>query len=219
MYVELLPETGSHRMIRLSFNSTDKRVVAALKAKAPAIRRELSNELDKLMLELQRRIQQKLSGEVLQNRSGKAVSSVIKLPTEIVQSRIKGLVKAGGGPAFYLIYQEKGGTSNYEILPKNKLALAFLPSGSVGGAIASGTGSLLPGKSTVRSLTFRSGARSGSLKPSQFSTFSQLGGIVVKKVNHPPLKARPFMSTSLEEMRSTIINRLREAMTRGIKNV
>lgn len=204
-------------MIKLSFNSTDKRLVAFLERKRPKVVEELSDTLDTQMLALQRRVQQKLSGEVLQHRSGKLLGSVTKGPTEVSGNKISATVSAAGGPAFYGRIQETGGTRQYEILPKNKKALAFFPQGSVGGAIAASNTPFVPGKATVRGLYTRSGRASGQLKPSRLGTFSQLGGVVVKKVIHPPLPARPFMRTSLMELQGTIIEKLRAAAIRGLK--
>ncbi len=204
-------------MIQISFNSSDKRVAEALARRGPAVVERVADRLEGLMLELQRRVQQKLSGEVLQHRSGKALGSVIKEPIEKSGTKIVGMVKAGGGPAWYLIVQEKGGTRQYEIKPVNKKALAFFPGGSVGGAISSGTGSFLPGKSTVRGLYARSGRAGGSLKPGRLETFGRLGGIVVQKVIHPPLPVRSFMRTSLEELQGKIIEGVRQAAVQGLR--
>jgi len=204
-------------VINITFNSTDKRLAAFLERKRPQVVEQLTDTLDTLMLELQRRVQQKLSGEVLQHRSGKLLGSVTKAPIETSGNKIVGIVSAAGGPAFYGRIQEAGGTRQYDIVPRFKKALAFFPGGSVGGSIASGTGRTLPGKSTVRGLYARSGRNRGSLKPSRLGTFSQLGGIVVQKVVHPPLPARPFMKTSLLELQGTIIEKLRAAAVRGMK--
>lgn len=204
-------------MITISFNSTDQRLVAALRAKLPAVRNQLADTLDRLMLELQRRVQQKLSGQVLEHRSGKLIGSVEKRPLEKTDQAISGRVTSSGGPAFYGRIQEKGGTRTYDILPKNKKALAFFPGGSVGGSIAGSNVPFVPGKPVVRGLYFRSGKTRGELKPAKYGTFSSLGGIVVRKVVHPPLPARPFMSTSLSEMQSEIVEKVRKAAARGIR--
>lgn len=205
------------QMINITFNSTDKRLAAFLERKRPQIVEQLADTLDTLMLELQRRVQQKLSGEVLQHRSGKLLGSVVKEPVQVSSNRISGRVTAAGGPAFYGRIQEAGGTRQYEILPKNKKALAFFGSGSVGGAIAASNVPFTPGKSTVRGLYTRSGANRGSLKPGRLGTFGQLGGVVVRKVIHPPIVARPFMRTSLLELQGEIIEKLRAAAMRGLR--
>lgn len=205
-------------MISISFNRTDARLNAALAAKGPRIVRAIAEGMDEAMLALQRRVQEKLSGEVLEHRSGKLVGSVQHPPVEADESKILGRVTAAGGPAFYGRIQEAGGTRTYDIYPVNKLALAFFPSGSVGGHISAGTGSLLPGKRSVRGLYFRSGSKRGDLKASQYGTFGQLGGIVVKHVVHPPLPARPFMRPSLDEMQTEIVGRITRAAVKALKS-
>jgi len=188
-----------------------------MKAKGPQIRERLSDKLDSLMLELQRRIQQKLSGEVLEHRSGKALGSVIKQPMSTTETRIEGRVTAGGGPAFYLVYHERGGTRQYEIVPVNKKALAFFPRGSIGGSIASSNSPMTPGKPVVRGLYFRSGSQRGALKPGRVGTFHAAGGVVVMKVIHPPLPKRPVAASSLEELNAKIIDGLRQAAVEGLR--
>jgi hypothetical protein len=205
-------------MITISFNTSDQRVVAALAAKGQRIVRSMAEGMDEAMLALQRRVQQKLSGEVLEHRSGKLLGSVEKRPVIVDETKIEGRVSAAGGPAFYGRIQEAGGTREYDIYPVNKKALAFFPAGSVGGAIARGTGPMLPGKSTVRGLYFRSGSRRGELKESQYGTFRAMGGIVVKHVVHPPLPKRAFMVPSLREMQQEIVDKLLKAAVRGFKS-
>lgn len=204
-------------MIQVSFNASDKRVIEALRAKGPQVKERLSGRLDVLMLNLQRRIQEKLSGEVLEHRSGKALGSITKQPIEQSETEIRGRVTGGGGPAFYLVFHEKGGTRQYEIKPVNKKALAFFPGSSVGGAIASSNVPFVPGKSTVRGLYFRSGSKRGDLRPDRLSKFGGLGGIVVMKVIHPPLPKRPVMSSSLNELQTKIVDGIRQAAVEGLR--
>lgn len=197
-------------MINVTFNATDQRVIAALQSRRAKIRESMTAEMDRLMLELQRRIQQKLSGEVLQPRKGGSglLGSVKREKTVEIAGRLTGRVTAGGGLAsIYPIVQEKGGTRTYDIYPVNKKALAFFPGGSLGaGALA------LQGQK----LRFKLGSRRGSLRETKYGEFAGLGGVVVKHVVHPPLLARPFMSTAMNEMRDLIINRLRAALYRAV---
>jgi hypothetical protein len=180
------------------------------------IREAMMVEMDRLMLELERRIQQKLSGEVLQTRRGGGglLGSVHREATKEIGNRLVGRVTAGGGLAsIYPAVQEKGGTRTYDIFPgivtgkSDKRALAFFPGGSLGAGALSTQG---------RSLTFKLGKRRGSHRPSKIGEFGQLGGIVVRHVVHPPLPPRPFMSTSLAEMRETILERLRATLAREV---
>ena len=203
-------------MINITFNSTDRRLLGFFQRKRPAMIKELASTMDTLMLELQQRVQQKLSGQVLEHRSGKLLGSVEKRPIQVTESAVSGRVTAAGGPAFYGRVQEKGGTRTYDILPKNKKALAFFPGGSVGGSIAGSNVPFTPGKSVVRGLYFRSGSSRGQLKRGQIGTFGQLGGSVVKKVIHPPLPARPFMRPSLLEMQAEILQKTEMALARGL---
>lgn len=200
-------------MIRISFNGTDKKVITTLQKKGPQIKEALIRAVDLSLLELQQTIQRKLSGEVLNIRSGKGASSVNKSDVSFSGGVISGNVTAGGGPAFYLAIQEKGGDRTYDIYPRNKLALAFFPGGSLGG----GGGIAQLSKSTVSDLFHKSGVKAGTLKSGSLKKFSSFGGVVVKHVVHPPLPARPFMKTSVDELRDKIITRIRESVVRAIE--
>lgn len=151
-------------MITLSFSGTDGTVIQRFFGKGAAIVHALATKLQALNFQLQAKIQgEKLQGQVLNQRTGKLAASVRALPVEEEAGQIRGSVQAGGGPAFYGRIQEKGGTSEYDIAPVNKQALAFM----------------LTGKQ-----------------------------VFAKLVHHPPLKARPFMSTSLDEMSGEIVEGL-----------
>lgn len=197
-------------MIRLTFNTSDERVKAALQQRRTQVRAGLLEEMDRLMLELERRIQQKLSGEVLQTRRGGGglLGSVHREKAVEIAGRLVGRVTAGGGLAsIYPIVQEKGGERTYDIYPVNKLALAFFPGGSLGGGALAAQGA---------QLRFKLGTRRGSLRPAKYGEFANLGGIVVKHVVHPPLIARPYMSTAQAELRDQIITRLRARLRREV---
>jgi len=202
-------------MIRLSFNSTDQRLLAGIRARWPGIQSSVVDTMDSLMLELQRSIQLKLQGIVLAHRSGKLAASIIKEPTVVRGNTVVGSVTGAAGPAFYGKIQEKGGTRTYEILPVHAKALAFFPTGSIGG----GGGIASISKSLVRGLYTKSGVRAGRLKQSSYGRFGEYGGIVVTKVIHPPLPPRPFMKPSLDEMQETIVTRLKSAVVRGAQGV
>jgi hypothetical protein len=196
-------------MIKVFFKGfSDKRVAEQLKAKGPQLRESLREGLDLAMLELQRRIQRKLSGEVLQQRTGKLLASIVKEPTVVTGSAIRGAVTGAGGPAFYGRIQEAGGTRAYEILPKTKKALAFFPTGAAGAGF---------GRAAMTRLRFGAGKRRGELRPGKIEEFGAAGGIIVKRVHHPPLQARRFMSMALTEMRERIIARVREAAAKALQ--
>lgn len=200
-------------MIRLTFNASDKRVIASLRAKAPQIEEGLVRTLDVLMLQLQKLVQSKLQGIVLQHHSGKLAGSITKEPTTRTGAGLMGRVTGAAGPAFYGRIQEKGGTRTYEIKPIHAKALAFFPQGSLGGG-----GGIAPLRAgIVRGLYAKSGTSRGRLKSSSYEKFGGLGGVVVTKVIHPPLPPRPFMGPSLNEMRDTIVDRLRASVAATLK--
>lgn len=120
-------------MITVSFKfGSEKKIQEALKTKGPKLVAALTNALNELMGELQARIQAKLSGEVLNVRTGNLLRSVALQPAEVVGSRIIGRVTAGGDIAFYGKFHEYGVPRSWEILPRNKRALAFFPQGALG---------------------------------------------------------------------------------------
>ena len=193
-------------MIRITFKrQSDRAVAEAIRSKAPQLRQALTEEMDKLMLDLVARVQQKLSGEVLEHRTGILSGSITKQPTVQSGNRIIGTVTGAGPPAQYGIVQEMGGRRAFEILPVHKRALAFFPSGAAGAGPEG------------RSLFHQAGRLRGSLKRGKGAEFSALGGVVVKRVIHPPLPPRPFMSTSLNEMRGEIVSRIFEAAAKAIE--
>jgi hypothetical protein len=203
--------------IRITFSGSDKLLVAAFRKQAEVIVERLVKQLELSMIKLQSHIvTNKMSGQVLHHRTGKAAASIRVEGVAATGTEITGSVVGGGGPAWYLAVQEKGGTRSYEIHPVNKKALAFFPGGSIGGAIGR-MGPIGVGKGSLRSLYRRGGSGGRELKPSKFAQFGQMGGVVVKYVIHPPLPARPVMSTGLEEMRAKIVDDLRAAVMGGTR--
>jgi hypothetical protein len=197
--------------VGITFGGSDQVVLAFLRRQVEAIVARLSRQLNLSMIKLQRYIvTEELSGQVLQNKTGLLAGSINAIPTTAQGSEITASVEGAGGPAWYGQVQERGGTSEYEIAPVNKKALAFFPGGSLGG----GGGIAQVAKGTLKGLYQR--GRSGfgrELRPSKLSQFSSLGGVVVKKVIHPPLPKRPFMSPALTAMRDTIVQDLQKAVT------
>jgi hypothetical protein len=188
-------------MIKITFpRQSDKRVAAAIRSKGPQLVSTLTKTMDELMFALMKRIQEKLSGEVLQARGSALLRSVNKRPTVATGTTITGSVQAGGGAAgAYAQVQEEGGKRTYDIYPKNKLALAFFPGGSEGAGA---------GRIFGRRLYYKQGQRAGTLKPGTSSAFAGLGGIVVKHVVHPPLPQRSYMRSALNEMRAMMTSRI-----------
>lgn len=70
-------------------------------------------------------VRSKLSGEVLQVRSGKLLGTVETIAAAIENDILTGYVTVGGPDAPYATVQEYGGRDYYEIAPVNKQALAF----------------------------------------------------------------------------------------------
>jgi hypothetical protein len=193
--------------VALSFSGSDQVVLSYVRSRVEKLVTRLVKQLDRSMIQLQSYIvQNELSGQILAHRSGKLAGSINAIPAKAVGSTLEGKVEGAGGAAWYGQVQEKGGTKKYEIAPVNKKALAFFPGGSVGGAIQSGFG-IVPGKGALKSLYSRR-----SLNPAMLSQFGQMGGVVLKKVIHPPLPKRPFMSTGLAAMRETIVADLQKAI-------
>lgn len=120
--------------LKVTFDGSDERVVAAFRYKGQQIVSSVREELDLLMFELLRRVQQKLSGGVLQTRSGHLLGSANKEPTIISGSgkQIIGSVSAGAGLAMkYASVHEKGGRGWYDIYPVKAKALAWTPTGGL----------------------------------------------------------------------------------------
>ena len=89
----------------------------------------LERKINLLNTRLQQKIQnEKLSGQVLQQRSGKLKRSIEVIPASIdrVSGVVSGGVQGAGGPAFYGKFHEFGTTRSYEIVPVTKQALSFL---------------------------------------------------------------------------------------------
>jgi HK97 gp10 family phage protein len=89
----------------------------------------LERKINLLNTRLQQRIQtQKLSGQVLQQRSGKLKRSIEVIPATIDEASgvVSGSVEGAGGPAFYGRFHEFGTSKSYVIVPVNKQALSFL---------------------------------------------------------------------------------------------
>jgi len=192
-------------------NGTDRRVAAALSKKERELNAAITRAVNLGLLELLRRVQQKLSGEVLHQRSGKLIGSAHVETAQNTKSGISGRVLAGAGAAWkYAPVHEYGGKGPYDIYPVNKKALAFAPSGSAFLTAQSHT--------AQRAFYFRQGKRSGSLRPKLYTAFRNLGGVVVKHVHHPPLAKRSFMRSSLEELRGAITARIYRAAAEAIRS-
>jgi hypothetical protein len=189
-------------LIRISFaGDSGRRVLSVWKTRADTLEPRLAATMNMAMLRLQQVIQRdKLSGQVLNARSGKLRASINVPPVEVSGSTITGTVEGAGGPAWYGQVHEAGGRGPYQILPVNKKALAWLPQG----ATAMTPSGRLAG---VQEIMRRTRAGSGS------ALFAAAGGVVVKGVIHPPLPARPFMAPALKEQTPEIVAALQKTLT------
>lgn len=102
-------------MITITANAPEVRV--QLEAKGPRVFQFLSARMNDQAVRLQAHVVgSKLSGQVLQHRSGKLAGSVRVLPSS--PTSLAAEVQAGGGPAWYGRIHEYGGVFTY--LRKNK---------------------------------------------------------------------------------------------------
>jgi phage gpG-like protein len=101
---------------------------AALAGMPERVRDALSGKANMLAVELQAKIQQKLSGTVLNTKSGALLRSIVTVIDD-ASANVSVTVSAGGGIK-YAVIQEYGGTiPPHEILPGKAKALAFLVGG------------------------------------------------------------------------------------------
>ena len=198
-------------MIEITFNGSDQSLLASLKDKHDQLTTNLLRAMNIMLLKLQQRIQQKMSGEVLNQRSGDLKDSVHVVPAQVNAGDIAGTVRWGAGPSSaYAEVHEYGGKGWYDIYPVNKKALAFFPSG------AAGTTTLKSGR-TISAREILNNMRNPNMRARGIAQFSAAGGIVVKHVHHPPLPARPVGQPSLDELHDEIVGRLQGAVDETLK--
>lgn len=203
-------------MIHVAFKTSSEKVARAIQARWPKLVENIRGSVDSSMLALQQRIQRKMSGEVLKSHRGGAglIGSVHKQPTQVNAGEIVGRVQAGGGLYWWLVVHEYGGQKTYEILPgavtgkSDKRALAFFPTGSTGSGFK---------RTRLTSIRFASGKRRGELKPKKYSEFHQAGGVIVKRVEHPPLPRRSTLGASVNELRTEIISKIYQAAANAMR--
>jgi hypothetical protein len=199
-------------IISSTFDGSDMRVVRSLEKRRPIVLEAVRLKMDQLNTILMMTITtEKLQGQVLNQVSGKLAASVRVIPAVVEGDKVTGGVEAGGGPAFYATIQNYGTTRPYEILPVNKKALAFF----------GGEGPTPRNKVVLRRIIrgFNQGNRPAPLanfyKKRAFAAFENLGGNVVKKVIHPPIKARNFMESTAEEFQGEFVEGISEAARGG----
>jgi hypothetical protein len=109
-------------------------VLAQLETRRAALFGALVERINYWDLMLQQRIQRKLSGEVLHQRSGKLKRSIEVIPAVVDEAAgaIAGKVVGAGGPAWYGKLHEYGTPDRtYTIYPVTKKALRFIIDGKV----------------------------------------------------------------------------------------
>ena len=171
--------------------------------------------IDRLMIKLQAKIQNDyLSGNPLHSRSGRLRGSVISHPAKVTGESVVGSVSSSGGPAWYGIVHELGGTTAYDIFPVNKKALAW-PGGQAGdltlksGRVMTSKGILGLMRSTGSKTRIRG-----------YKNWVKAGGSMtyVKHVlKHPPLPKRPFMAPAQAEMQPEIVAELQNTLNQEIE--
>lgn len=120
--------------LELLFTPTLERYGEDLNAKPDLLDRAIQAKLNELEAQLLASIQAKLSGEVLQQRTGVLLRSVEMQAAEFTGAVCSGTVGIDDdAPSFtYGIVHEMGGLGYYDIFPKEALTLAFLgPEGMV----------------------------------------------------------------------------------------
>jgi hypothetical protein len=100
----------------------DREVIAKLAAMPEGMRAGLARAITRLSLEGERLSKQKLSGEVLNVRTGALRSGVHALPTTSSSTEVKG---GWGSSVWYGKLHEMGVPHSWEIRPKSARVLAF----------------------------------------------------------------------------------------------
>jgi len=97
-------------MMRLTFSGSDKAVVTNLQRRLERVMPSIVGAMNASNTMLQAYIQgEKLSGQVLQHRSGKLFNSIRVDNAEVVGDKVEGSVAGAGGVAWYGQLHEFGG--------------------------------------------------------------------------------------------------------------
>jgi hypothetical protein len=166
----------------------------------PQIVEALTAKMDRLMILLREKVAFDTIPRFFPNGAPNIAGTVDQVPATWQGAELRGYVTAGaeslsdrtikvtlksGEEVDYAAVQEVGVAHSWIIEPFNKKALAFT----------------LNGKAQMLSTL-----SSGFASPQSFAE------IVTKKVIHPPLEARPFMRTAIEEMTPEIIAELKASV-------
>ena len=138
-------------MSEFSIDLDDSRLVARLGAMPDKLRRALSNKTTRLRLELEARVKQKLSGEVLNVRTGALRRSIFSDQTETANEISARVVQSADVP-YGRIHEYGGTTPPHDIYPTKAKALAFVMNGRLTFAkVVHHPGSVIPERSFMRS--------------------------------------------------------------------
>lgn len=160
-----------------------------LEERTSAIRDAIAQRMGAVTTMLMAKIKNdKLSGQLLNQRSSKLYNSVRVDDVQVTDAEIGGGVLAGGGPVNYARALEYG-SKPHLIVAKNKKALAF--QGSAQNAYAPWGGS--------------------------FSAKSDTLDIIVKSVKHPGTREYAFMRGTLTEYSDTIKAEFQDAASEAAK--
>lgn len=117
-------------MLSISFKGDQRRFIQAMRSKGPRIIQVLTTKLTGSMLKLASYVQtKKLSGQVLNARTGNLRASVRAIPAHLEGTKLEAGVEAAGGTAFYGAFHEYGTSRPYEIRAVNGRALSFVMGG------------------------------------------------------------------------------------------
>jgi phage gpG-like protein len=143
----------------------DTAIIARLGAMPDKIHRALLKKVTALALKLEAKVKGKLSGDVLNVRSGALRRSVFNR-VEDALSRVIGKVASSGDVKYAAIHEFGGKTPPHEILPVKAQALAFMAGGKqVFAKVVHHPGSQMPQRSFLRlSLTEMRAEIEGGLK-------------------------------------------------------
>jgi len=191
-------------MISANFNGSDKATLDRMQGAYERVTAGVAKQMDKEMISLRTYIVDNfLSGQVLNRGHGTLADSTQVVPSRIEGNQVIGGVTSAGGPAFYGVFFEKGGIKWYDIVPVVKKALAFF-----------GSGGMVPLNASVVGSITRAMPRGSA---SAIAKFSQLGGITVKKVHHPPIPKLPYMGPGLDDKAPEIRVNVRKAAIRALR--
>lgn len=104
-------------------------LVGSFEEKQGELLSSLTVKMNDLAVQFAARVSEKLSGDLLEVRSGKLLKSVQVTPAAISEGMIGAAVSAGGPTAPYGIVQEVGVEHAWNIMPVDKKSLRFMLGG------------------------------------------------------------------------------------------